>query len=168
MRLGDGVEWSLHCCSVLATLPPHEAIPAARLAEFHGVAPAYLAKQLQALSTAGIVTTRRGRRGGYHLARPPADITLLDVVLAVEGPGPAFRCSEIRQRGPSAVPAERYLRPCGIARRMGRAEQAWRNELQRTTLADLTDELATSVDPEQLERAFVWLVDVLADRERKD
>jgi len=160
MRLGDGIEWTLHCCSVLATLPD-VAVPAGVLAELHGVPPTYLAKQLQALSAAGIVTTRRGRNGGYHLARSPADVTLLDVVLAVEGDEPAFRCTEIRQRGPSAVPVERYVRPCGIARRMWAAEQAWRDALATTTLADLTAELDASVDPEQIERAFLWLADAL-------
>jgi DNA-binding IscR family transcriptional regulator len=55
MRMGDGVEWALHSCTMLALLPPESALPAARLAEFHGVPAAYLAKHLQALSQAGIV-----------------------------------------------------------------------------------------------------------------
>lgn len=157
MRLSEGVEWTIHCCSVLAALPEGTAVAAADLATFHGVPAAYLAKQLQALSTAGIVTTQRGRRGGYRLGRPPDQITLLDVVLAVDGDEPAFRCSEIRQRGPSAVPAERYVRPCGIASRMWAAEQVWRDELAATTLVDLNAELDASVDPEQIERAIEWL-----------
>ncbi|MDH5236854.1 MAG: Rrf2 family transcriptional regulator [Acidimicrobiia bacterium] len=161
MRLSDGTEWTLHCCTVLAALPEGIAVPAGVLAELHGVAPAYLAKQLQLLSAADLVSTRRGRHGGYQLARSPTAISLLDVVLAIEGPEPAFRCSEIRQRGPSAVPAERYVRPCGIARRMWAAEQAWRDELAATTLADLCAELDATVDPQQMERAFTWLVSAL-------
>ena len=80
MRLGEPVEWALHCTTVLALLPSDAAVPAARLAEFHGVPAAYLAKTLQALAREGIVESVPGRRGGYRLAKPPADITVLDVV----------------------------------------------------------------------------------------
>ena len=70
MRLSDGVEWALHCCTLLALLPPDRPLPASRLAEFHEVPPAYLAKHLQALSRAGIIESMPGRHGGYRLARP--------------------------------------------------------------------------------------------------
>ena len=70
MRMSDAVEWSIHCCTVLAALPEDQALPAARLAEFHDVPPAYLAKALQAMTAAGIVESRPGPRGGYRLARP--------------------------------------------------------------------------------------------------
>src|SRR6188768_3390046 len=101
VRMSDAVEWSIHCCTVLAALPEDQALPAASLAEFHEVPPAYLAKALQALAGAGIVESRPGPLGGYRLARPPSEITVLDVVLAVDGDETAFQCSEIRQRGPA-------------------------------------------------------------------
>ena len=104
MKLSDGVEWGVHACVVLAVLPPDAALPAARLAEYHGVPSAYLAKHLQALARAGVLETVKGPRGGYRLARPATDITVLDVVEAIDGDEPAFRCTEIRRRGPSAVP----------------------------------------------------------------
>src|SRR4051794_29745239 len=121
MQLGEGVEWALHSCVLLALLPSDKTLPAARLAEAHALAPAYLAKHLQALSNAGVVTSVPGRRGGYRLARPPADITLLEVVEAIEGDDGAFRCTEIRRRGPAAVPAREYSPVCGIAGAMARA-----------------------------------------------
>src|SRR5260221_3138419 len=108
MQLGQGVEWALHCCTVLALVPPGNAVPAARLAEYHGVPPAYLAKHLQALAQVGIVESVAGRNGGYRLARPARDIALIDVVDAVEGADPAFRCTEIRRRGPARGPAGDY------------------------------------------------------------
>src|SRR5689334_3500576 len=43
----------------------------------------YLAKILRALGRAGLVSAQRGLKGGYVLSRPPAEITLLDVVLVV-------------------------------------------------------------------------------------
>lgn len=161
MRLSEGVEWSLHCCSVLGTLPDGVALPSARLAEFHDVPAAYLAKHLQALSQAGVVVSVPGRRGGYRLGRPAADITLLDVVLAIDGETPAFRCTEIRQRGPSAAAPEHYVRPCGIARAMWNAEAAWRNSLRSVTIGDLVDELGSTVSPQQIVNAVNWLGKVL-------
>lgn len=160
MRLSHGVEWTLHCCAVLGALPPTTTISGARLAEFHGVPAPYLVKQLQKLSQSGIVEATTGRTGGYRLARRPHEITLLDVVVALEGDEPAFRCTEIRQQGPSAVAARRYIRPCGIARAMWRAEDAWRQQLAAVTLADINAELATSVHPEQLKKAIKWFEEV--------
>ena len=54
---------------------------------------------------------------------------MLDVVEAIDGDEPAFRCTEIRRRGPAAVPAREYTKPCGIHRAFTRADEAWRAEL---------------------------------------
>jgi Rrf2 family protein len=137
MKLGDGVEQAIHCVTMLTGLSPEGVLSAAALAEFHGVSTSYLLKHLQALSGAGILETVPGPKGGYRLARPPARITLLDIVLAVEGPEPAFRCAEIRRRGPSPASARMLKRPCTINAAMLRAEEAWRAELRRTTVADI-------------------------------
>ena len=164
MRLGDGVEWTLHCCTVLGAVPSPLAVPASVLAEFHGVPSAYLAKQMQALARAGIVEAVPGRNGGYKLARPSTDITILDVVLAVEGTERAFRCTEIRQQGPSAISPSSYAKPCGIAAAMWRAEERYREALAATTIGDLVAELDSGVDPEQTEKALIWLSERLGGR----
>lgn len=161
MRLGEGVEWGLHCATVLALLPPEASIPAARLAEFHGIPAAYLAKILQSLSSAGVIEAVPGRRGGYRLARPAADITLLDVVLAVDGEEPAFRCTEIRRRGPAAVPARKYSPACAIAGAMWQAEEAFRSSLRSTTIGDLVRQLAGTVPPEAAAKAAAWFQEAL-------
>jgi Rrf2 family protein len=162
--MSEGVEWVLHCCTVLATLPSGETLPAAKLAELHDVAPAYLAKHLQATAAAGITETVPGPRGGYRLARPPAEISILDVVLAVDGDDTAFRCTEIRQQGPAAGPPRSYRRPCGIARAMWRAEDAWRAELRATTIADLVMELVATVPHELLQAGAEWVQQVQITR----
>jgi len=70
------------------------------------------------------------------LAKPTEKITLLDIVLAVEGAQPAFRCTEIRQRGPNpigGVPAA----PCEVNAAMLKAERAYRAELAKVSIADI-------------------------------
>jgi Rrf2 family protein len=64
----------------------------------------YLAKIIQKLAQAGIVTTHRGVGGGITLARPPEEITLLDIVEAIEGPVALNSCF-IR---PGECPRESY------------------------------------------------------------
>jgi Rrf2 family protein len=164
MRMSEGVEWATHCCTLLAALPPQQALPASRLAEFHEVPPAYLAKHLQALAAAGIVTSTSGPRGGYRLARPAGEITLLAIVLAVDGDDSAFRCTEIRRRGPAHDAKADYAHACGIARAMWRAEDAWRKELEATTLLDILGDLFRSVSPGQLQRGAEWIEQVSINR----
>ena len=158
MRLGEGVEWATHCVVFLASLPENETLSAARLAEYHGVPAPYLAKALQALTRAGLVRSHTGRRGGYRLARAADQITLLDIVLAVEGDEPAFRCMEIRQRGPARVPAADYPPVCGIAAVMHRAEKAWKAELQSTTVADISAIVARQAPRRAQAKTQTWLM----------
>ena len=55
-----------------------------RIAAATGVPVGYLSKVLQALGKAGLVDAQRGLRGGYALARRPDDVTMLDVINAVD------------------------------------------------------------------------------------
>jgi Rrf2 family protein len=146
---------------VLAGIPPAMVMPAAKLAELHELPPAYLAKHLQALSAAGIVESVPGPRGGYRLARPAAEITVLDVVLAVDGEEPAFTCTEIRQCGPGACAPSAYRQPCGIARIMWDAEDAWRSSLRQHTVADLLDGALRNSPPTQLAAGAAWIQEVI-------
>jgi Rrf2 family protein len=141
MKLSEGVEQAIHSVLLLSSLPVEGVLPASALAEYHGVSSSYLLKHLQALANAGLLLSIPGPKGGYRLARAPAQISLLDIVLAIEGPEPAFRCSEIRQRGPSPIAQHFHKAPCGVNVAMLRAEKAYRAELEKVSIADL------SVDP---------------------
>ena len=157
-RLGEGVEHALHCVMVLGALPENAVLPASALAEFHGVSESYLLKHLKALAAAGVVVSTTGKKGGYRLARPAAETTFLDVVEAVDGPGPAFRCTEIRQRGPATVKDPcAYAAPCLVRRRMLLAEQAWREALRSQTVADLVAGFDDEMDPRNLVSGAAWL-----------
>lgn len=157
MRMSQGVEWAVHACTALAPLGPGHGLSLAALALFHGVPPAYLAKQMQALSKAGIVRTSRGKTGGYALARPASEITLWHVARAIEGPEPAFRCSEIRQRGPCAAPKADCRTPCQIAAAFAVAEAAWRAALEAVTIADLNRQVGAAASPDHIADIVRWL-----------
>jgi Rrf2 family protein len=161
MKMSEGIEWAIHCCSLLAHLPESAALPVGALAEFFEVPQTYLAKNLQLLSGAKILTTSKGPGGGYRLARKAEEITLLDIVQAIDGPDPSFRCSEIRQRGPSALAASNYRKPCGIARTMLKAEQAWRDELSKVSILDIRELGSRETNPRQVRKAEEWLAQVL-------
>ncbi|GGO48747.1 MULTISPECIES: RrF2 family transcriptional regulator [Streptomyces] len=155
MKLSGGVEWALHCCVVLTAAT--DPVPAARLAQLHDVSPSYLAKQMQALSRAGLVKSIQGKTGGYVLTRAAADITVLDVVQAVDGASPAFVCTEIRQRGPFGTPPQDCTKQCPIARTMGAADAAWRASLQGVSIADLVGDVDRDSGPEALPSIGAWL-----------
>jgi len=155
VKLSGGVEWALHCCVVLTAAA--EPVPASRLAQLHDVSATYLAKQLQALSRAGLVQSTQGKSGGYVLTRSPQEITMLDVVEAIDGPGSPFTCTEIRQRGPMATPPEACTAPCPIARAMSDADQAWRATLQRISIADLCRSVDGGSGADALGQVGAWL-----------
>lgn len=157
MRMSEAVEWGVHCCSLLSYLSEDETLSGAELAAFFDLPPAYLSKHLRSLARAGVVIPTSGPRGGYRLAQGPEGITLLDVVRAIEGGEPAFRCTEIRQRGPTGVAATAYGRPCGIASAMWRAEAAWEAELAGTSIADVSQMGDREVPAEQRRMAARWI-----------
>ena len=155
MKVSGGVEWALHCCVVLTAA--REPVPAARLAELHDVSASYLAKQLQSLSRAGLVRSAQGQSGGYVLTRTPRDVTVLDVVEAVDGDRPPFVCTEVRQRGPLAAPPEACTAPCAISRAMTAADDAWRAALRAVTIADLAESVSGDYEGDVMSRIGQWL-----------
>lgn len=139
--MGRGTEWAVHSCVNMAWTPAGEAVNSARLAEYYRLPGAYLNKQLQALVRAGVLDSVSGPRGGFHLARRPEHITVLDVVLALEGPEPAFRCEGILGSVPDADPEQNYVLTCLISQTMRQAELAWRQALARQTIAGIADSM---------------------------
>lgn len=157
MKLSEGVEWGLHCVTVLAGLPPGATLPTKALAEYHGLSETYLAKHLQALTNAGIVESLPGPKGGYRLQRSPEEITMLEVVEAIDGRDPLFRCTEIRQRGPLSHEPAVYRVPCGIHIAMARAEKAWRDALRAQTIADIVSHYQQSTREQHQRESAEWI-----------
>lgn len=141
MKLPTSTEWVLHCAASLAQLRPGETASAAQLAAYYDLPAPYLAKQLQALTRAGVLAATTGPRGGFRLARPAQDVTLLQIVEAVDGAAAPYECREIRQQGRGALEAEACREMCPLARTMAEAHDAWRGRLAGVTLADILGEL---------------------------
>jgi len=156
--LRNQVEWAIHCCAVLASLPEGRYLATKTLAQFHGVPKEYLSKALQALSQAGLVTGTLGPSGGYRLARPADSITFLDIVEAVEGKASTFVCTNIRFNNPCLPAGYCDDRPCAVARVMWAADEAWRDKLRSVTLADLWHTLSHDVPPSQFRQSLDWLL----------
>jgi Rrf2 family protein len=160
MRMNEGVEWALHSCLNLAWVGTDQPLTAAKLAAYHDLPAAYLNKQLQALARAGIVSSTPGPRGGFQLARAPEKITLLDVVVAIEGAEEAFRCQEIRQRGAGAdLPKREFRSQCEIAKAMRTGEVAWRRALSDQTVGDIMANVER-IAPDVAERRRDWFATV--------
>ncbi|GLS40922.1 Rrf2 family transcriptional regulator [Mesorhizobium tianshanense] len=147
MKLGEGVEAAIHCAAMLAGVEGEATLSGAAMAEAFGLSPSYLLKHLNMLSAARILESVSGPAGGYRLARSAERITLLDIVLAVEGREPAFRCGEIRQRGPAKLDASAYVKPCGINAAMLKAERAYRTALAEAKLSDIVSDFMSDADP---------------------
>ena len=89
MQMNRQTDYAMRAVLYLATSPMARI---REIAEAQFVPREYLAKILQKLSKAGIVNTHRGVDGGISLARAPDQISMLDVMEAIEGPITLNRC----------------------------------------------------------------------------
>ncbi|GAM09963.1 HTH-type transcriptional regulator IscR [Geobacter sp. OR-1] len=92
MELTRKGEYAIRGIIYLARLKPGSVALISEIAESTGVPQTFLAKILQSFAKIGLVNSFRGTGGGFVLGRPPAKITLLEVVEAVEGPIMPNRC----------------------------------------------------------------------------
>ncbi|TGN17690.1 RrF2 family transcriptional regulator [Leptospira idonii] len=159
MILGNQVEWTLHCMSVLSWFPEDVAVPSKLLAEFHGVRKDYLLKALQRLAGAGIVVTTTGPKGGYRLAKSPEEISLLEIIEAVEGRQSSFHCQEIRKNNPCNKTTGQKSPVCSIAAVMYKADHAWRDVLKKTKLSDVIRDVNATVPQKSLAESKEWFLE---------
>lgn len=86
MRFSRKTEYGLRAVLALAARWGQPGLPAREIARQEGIPERFLEQQVTVLTKAGIVRSQRGPSGGCRLARHPADITVLEVVEALEGP----------------------------------------------------------------------------------
>ena len=130
MRISAKTDYALRAAVELAAAEAEGLVKGERLATAQGIPLRFLENILTSLKHAGIVASRRGADGGYGLARPAADISLADVIRAIDGPlaGVSGVRPESLEFGGTAAP----LRDVWVAVRA-----ALRDVLERTTLADV-------------------------------
>ncbi|MDQ2689551.1 MAG: Rrf2 family transcriptional regulator [Chloroflexota bacterium] len=106
-------------------------LTAASLADATAIPPNFVSQVMGDLVRAGLVANHRGRHGGYSLARPAAEVSLLAVVEAVEGDGRRRTC--VLRGGPCG----RAGSTCDVHDAFLRAQEAATGTLGAVTLADV-------------------------------
>jgi len=86
MQITRQADYAVRAVLYLASLSNGGRAPTSQIAREQQIPPSFLAKIVSQLSVAGVVQTSRGARGGVSLARPSSDITLLEVIEAIDGP----------------------------------------------------------------------------------
>ena len=111
--------------------PPPGLTTAEQLASAQHIPPKFLESILSQLRSAGLISSQRGAEGGYHLARPAAEISVADVIRELEGPIATVRGvrpDELEYDGAAAGLREVWLD----------LRTQIRGVLEQTTLADIT------------------------------
>lgn len=85
MILSRKSDYGLRAALELARLYGSGFLPARQIAQAHGLPVAFVKKLMQALGRAGLVTATVGQQGGYRLARSPEQISIRELVEALEG-----------------------------------------------------------------------------------
>ncbi|HKZ55471.1 MAG TPA: Rrf2 family transcriptional regulator [Anaerolineales bacterium] len=86
MQITRQADYAVRAVLHLAGLGNGDRAPTSHIAHEQHIPPSFLAKIVSQLSVAGVVQTSRGARGGVSLARHPSEISLLEVIEAIDGP----------------------------------------------------------------------------------
>ncbi len=138
MRLSSLADYAVVMMSAAARHCGHAKVNATTLAAETGIPLPTAQKLVSRLSTAGLLESSRGTGGGVRLSRPPAAISLADIVEAVEGPIAMTICVDT-ERHDCALEGACQVRP-----HMGVVNQAVRGALAGVSLAHLSLERASS------------------------
>ena len=130
MRMSAKAEYAVRAMVQLATADAGALVKTDDLASAQGIPAQFLVDILSALRTDRLVRSQRGRDGGYELARPPAEISIADVLRCIDGP-----LASVRDVGLGDLP---YAGPTAALTDLWRALRAsMRSVLEETSLADV-------------------------------
>lgn len=147
LRLSKLTDYGTVVLAEMARQPERHHSAAELATTLHLAAPT-VSKLLKQFTRGGLVKSQRGAKGGYSLARPPEEITAVQIIDAIEGPVAITQCSMSHSRcGIEAV--------CGVGHNWQRISLAIRDSLNSVTLAQLARpvampprlDLGASLDP---------------------
>lgn len=130
MRISAKADYAVRAAIELAAAGDERPTKGDTIAQAQGIPLKFLENILADLRHAGLVASRRGQEGGYWLARPPADVTVADVIRAVEGP-----LASVRGGRPEDTPYEGNAEP--LQRVWIAVRASLRSVAERVTLEDL-------------------------------
>ena len=130
LTLGKRADYAVRSILHLARHHGDGRRKAAEIAEDMAIPVSYVPQILATLSSTGLVSSVAGPSGGYALARDPAEVSLLEVIEAVEGPLQSKEC--VVRGGPC-----RWDEMCAVHVPWARAQQALVDELATATFADI-------------------------------
>ena len=93
LRLSKKADYALMAMKHLALRGDRGSSSAREIAEAYGIPIELMAKVLQRLVQRGLLASHQGTRGGYHLARLPGQMSVADVIQAIDGPVTVTACS---------------------------------------------------------------------------
>jgi Rrf2 family protein len=143
MRLSKRGEYGLRAMIMLATPGPDGQPVVLQIREIsqHEQIPAkFLEQILLSLKNAGLLHSKMGVGGGYHLAKPPGEITFGHIVRILDGPLAPVKCVSQMAYEPCGCPDEET---CGLRLVMSDVRNAIANLLDGTSLADVTRRVQT-------------------------
>lgn len=135
--LSKKAKYGIKALQRLAAGWPHGPVLIADLARQERLPLKFLESILLALKRAGILASKKGRGGGYTLARPPEEITLGEVIRLLDGPLALVPCASLTAYRPCDDCLDETA--CGIRLIMREVRDATSRILDRTTLKDLLD-----------------------------
>jgi Rrf2 family protein len=86
MQITRQADYAVRAVLYLARMNGNQRAATSQVAKEQHIPPSFLAKIISQLSIAGLLHTSRGARGGVTLARDPKDVSLLEVIEAIDGP----------------------------------------------------------------------------------
>jgi Rrf2 family protein len=101
LELTKRADYGIRAAVALAAAAPGDRISVRRIAEEQAIPARFLTQVMVDLVGAGLVDGRQGRTGGYRLARPASELTILDVIEAIEGSSRRRTC--VLRGGPCNV-----------------------------------------------------------------
>ena len=148
LELSRKCDYALRAVIYLARLSPERFGRVSEIAKARDIPQAFLAQILPILANRGVVRSQQGARGGYALARPPEDISFLNVIESVEGPLRLNKCVDGDHEDCT------ILDTCEMLHVWGEAQERMVSYLESVTMADMASrDLKPAVSvPVQIQR----------------